>query len=61
MGTFYLLYVLFGGGIGPHSWGGPALLRFDGPTAQQECNSAAEAMKDQRYLLLAKCVRVDPR
>lgn len=55
MVTFYLLYVLVGGGAGNFAWGGPALFRFDNLSA---CEAAAAKVKKRRYVLEAECLRV---
>jgi hypothetical protein len=57
MATFYLLYVLGGGGLLSHAWGGPALLRFDSPT---ECEAAAAAMRGKPHVMKAECIPVTP-
>lgn len=56
--TFYLLYVVVGGGALSSSWGGPALLRFE---ALAECEAAVRAMRGRigGTLWHIECIRVD--
>ncbi len=58
MTTIYLLYIIAGGGVLNHSWGGPALLRFESAPV---CEAAASAMRARKYVTHAECVPVNWR
>ncbi|MBY0561448.1 hypothetical protein [Hyphomicrobium sp.] len=53
MKTFYVLYLLVGGGVGNFAWGGPAIMRFDDLA---ECLAASKALESQHYVLTNVCL-----
>lgn len=60
--TFYILYVLAGGGFSTSSWGGPSVTRFD---THEECRAAADVLnklpRTETYIIAAQCHEVKLR
>jgi hypothetical protein len=55
MKTFYLLYVIIGGGAWNSAWGGPALMRFE---TLPECEAALRVVKTRSSVSDIACLPV---